>query len=136
MIGTSSAHSSSVTLLDAADVEIFASSHSSCLLIGPGPLVDDALAELTPYFRFPPAIVNGQRLHLPSPSSAATFVFRDVDALTASQQADVASWLEYPPGRVQVVSTASTPIWPAVQAGTFLATLYYRLNTLTIPLVT
>lgn len=127
---------SPVPLLDPDDVEAFATSHSSCLLIGPDPLVDDALTRLTPYFRYPPAIVSGRhRLNLPSPSRAATFIFRDVGALTASQQANVASWLESAPGRVQVVSTAPTPIWPAVQAQSFLASLYYRLNTLTFPLV-
>jgi transcriptional regulator of aromatic amino acid metabolism len=36
---------------------------------------------------------------------------------------------------VQVVSTAPTPLWPAVQDRSFLASLYYRLNTLTFPLV-
>jgi hypothetical protein len=136
MIGNRLGYLSPVSLLDPDDIEIFASSHSNCLLIGPDPQVDDALTELTPYFRYPPAIVSVQPLlDLPSPSRAATFVFRNVGMLTASQQADVASWLESAPGRVQVVSTAPTPLWPAVQARSFLASLYYRLNTLTFPLV-
>ncbi len=136
MIGNPLGYLSPVSLLDPDDIEIFASSHSNCLLIGPDPHVDDALTQLTPYFRYPPAIVCVRPLlDLPSPSRAATFVFRNVGTLTVSQQADVASWLESAPGRVQVVSTAPTPLWPAVQARSFLASLYYRLNTLTFPLV-
>jgi len=123
-------------LLDLDDIDNFATSHANCLLIGPDPLVDDALTQLRPYFKYPPAIISVRhRLDLPSPSSEATFVLRNVDTLTASQQATVASWLQSAPGRVQVVSTAPTPLWPAVQDRSFLASLYYRLNTLTFPLV-
>ena len=127
---------SPVPLLDFDDIDDFATSHANCLLIGPDPLVDDALSRLTPYFRYPPAIVSVRPLlDLPSPSRAATFVFRNVGTLTASQQTAVAAWLESAPGRVQVVSTAPTPLWPAVQDKSFLASLYYRLNTLTFSLV-
>jgi hypothetical protein len=136
MIGNRLGYLSPVPLLDPDDIEIFVTSHANCLLIGPDPQVDDALTQLTPYFRYRPAIVSVRHLlKLPSPSRAATFIFRNVGTLTASQQADVFSWLESAPGRVQVVSTAPTPLWPAVQDRSFLASLYYRLNTLTFPLV-
>ena len=136
MIGNRLGYLSPAPLLDPDDIEIFAASQSNCLLIGPDPLVDDALTQLTPYFRDSPAIVSVRHLlDLRSLPRAATFVFRNVGTLTPSQQADVASWLESAPGRVQVVSTAPMPIWPAVQARSFLASLYYRLNTLTFPLV-
>ena len=135
MIGDRLGHLTPV-LLDLDDIDNFATSHANCLLIGPDPLVDDALTQLRPYFKYPPAIISVRhRLDLPSPSSEATFVLRNVDTLTASQQATVASWLQSAPGRVQVVSTAPTPLWPAVQDRSFLASLYYRLNTLTFPLV-
>jgi hypothetical protein len=135
MIGDRLGHLTPV-LLDLDDIDNFATSHANCLLIGPDPLVDDALTQLTPYFKYPPALISVRhRLDLPSPSSEATFVLRNVDTLTASQQATVASWLQSAPGRVQVVSTAPTPLWPAVQDRSFLASLYYRLNTLTFPLV-
>ena len=135
MIGNPHGYLTPVPLFDLDDVDIFATSHSNCLLIGPDPLVDEALTWLTRYFRYPPAVVSVRHLRdLPSPSRAATFVLRNVGTLTASQQADVASWLESARGRVQVVSTAPTPLWPAVQDRSFLASLYYRLNTLTFPL--
>ena len=38
-------------------------------------------------------------------------------------------WLERATGRTQVVSTTSTSLLPRVQDGTFVDTLYYRLNT-------
>ena len=135
MIGDRLGHLTPV-LLDLDDIDNFATSHANCLLIGPDPLVDDALTQLRPYFKYPPALISVRhRLDLPSPSNEATFVLRNVDTLTASQQATVASWLQSAPGRVQVVSTAPTPLWPAVQDKSFLASLYYRLNTLTFPLV-
>ena len=136
MIGNPHGHLTPVPLLDLDDIDNFATSHANCLLIGPDPLVDDALTQLRPYFKYPPAIISVRhRLDLPSPSRAATFVLRNVDALTASQQSAVVSWLQSAPGRVQVVSTAPTPLWPAVQDKSFLASLYYRLNTLTFTLV-
>ena len=118
------------------DLRIIAASCSNCLLIGPDALVDDALTALEPLFRHAPVYLNGrQQLELPSSSREGTFVVRDVGELTASQQEALSSWIESAPGRFQVVSTAAAPIWPAVEARLFLASLYYRLNTMTIPLV-
>jgi DNA-binding NtrC family response regulator len=39
-------------------------------------------------------------------------------------------WLGEACGRTQTVATDARPLWPRIQAGTFLAGLYYRLNTI------
>ena len=123
-----------LALLDPCDLRIFASSHPNCLLIGPDAIVDDALTALKPFFRYTPAFLGREPIALPS-SCAATLVVRDVGDLTASQQAALSSWMECAPGRAQVISTTPTPIVSAVEARSFLASLYYRLNLLTITLV-
>ena len=121
-------------LLDSYELRIFALAHPNCLLIGPDALVDDAVTALKPLFRRAPLFIAGQPLDLPA-SPAGTFLVRDVGELNASQQAALSSWIECAPGRVQVISTTRRPLFPAVEASSFLASLYYRLNTLTISLV-
>lgn len=122
-------------LLDPDEFRIFATAHSNCLLIGPDALVEKALTALQPAFRHAPVFLDGrQLLEWPASSRAATFVVRDVGELSASQQQALSFRIEAMPDRLQVVSTAAAPIWPAVKARLFLRTLYYRLNTLTIPL--
>jgi len=117
------------------DLRLFATSRSNCLLIGPDALVDDALTALQPFFRHAPVFLDGRHLlELPSSSRAATFVVRHVGELNMSQQKALSSWIESAPSRVQVVSTSAGPIWPAVEGRPFLASLYYRLNTMTISL--
>jgi hypothetical protein len=74
-------------------------------------------------------------LQLPPPAArVGPMVFRDVDALTLEEQARLFEWLGLPKNRGQVVSTASLPLLPLVDAGAFDAALYYRLNTVYIEL--
>ena len=74
----------------------------------------------------------GERLPLPPPSEGGTLVIHDVGCLTADDQLRLLDWLERAAGRTQVVSTSSTPLLPRVNAGTFIDTLYYRLNTVCV----
>jgi hypothetical protein len=121
--------------LDRHDLHLFATARSNCLLIGPDARVVDALAALQPFFRHAPVFLDGRhRLELPRASRAATFVVRHVGDLNTSQQVAFSSWIESAPGRVQIVSTSAGPIWPAVEGRSFLASLYYRLNTMMISL--
>jgi hypothetical protein len=53
---------------------------------------------------------------------------RDVQDLTDAQQQQLLAWMERHPA-IQVISVASRPLYPLVEAGSFRATLYYRLNT-------
>ena len=126
-----------VSFLDRLDLRLFTTSRPNCLLIGPDALVDDALTALQPFFRHAPVFLDGRHLlELPPSSCGATFVVRHVGKLNTPQQGAFSSWIESAPSRVQIVSTSAGPIWPAVEGGSFLSSLYYRLNTMTISLGT
>ena len=53
---------------------------------------------------------------------------RDAQDLTDGQQEQLLAWMDRHPA-IQVISVASRPLYPLVTAGSFRATLYYRLNT-------
>ena len=74
----------------------------------------------------------GERLVLPQASQTGTLILRDVGALSLTDQRRLIDWLERSAGQTQVVSTTATPLMPLVQAGAFLARLYYRLNTVCV----
>jgi len=74
----------------------------------------------------------GERLVLPQASQTATLILRDVGALSLPDQRRLLAWLERAAGQTQVVSTTATSLLPLVQAGGFLARLYYRLNTVCV----
>ena len=78
----------------------------------------------------------GEHLTLPSPSDGGTLVIHDVGSLSADDQLRLLDWLERAEGRTQVVSTSSTPLLPRVASGTFIDTLYYRLNTVCVDVTT
>ena len=70
----------------------------------------------------------GQTLDLPTPGRASTLVLHDVNELTADEQRRVLDWLDQTGGRIRVVSTSRTSLWPQLKSGTFDDALYYRLN--------
>ena len=74
-------------------------------------------------------------LPLPPPSSqSGIVVLRDVEALKPQEQLGLLNWVDSARQRRQVISTASAPLLPLVEAGAFDAALYYRLNTVYIDL--
>jgi transcriptional regulator of acetoin/glycerol metabolism len=74
----------------------------------------------------------GERLVLPQAAQARTLILHDVGALPVAEQRRLIEWLEGSGGHTQVVSTTPIPLLPRVQAGEFLARLYYRLNTVCV----
>jgi transcriptional regulator of aromatic amino acid metabolism len=78
----------------------------------------------------------GEHLTLPSPSDGGTLVIHDVGSLSADDQLRLLDWLERAEGRTQVVSTSATQLLPRVESGTFIDTLYYRLNTVCVDVST
>jgi hypothetical protein len=64
----------------------------------------------------------------------STIVLRDLDALDADGQRQLFDWLDAPGTAQQIVSTASRPLLPLVNAGSFDRGLYYRLNTIYVRL--
>lgn len=74
----------------------------------------------------------GERLMLPQAAQTGTLMLHNVGDLSLHDQRYLIEWLERAAGQTQVVSTTLTPLLPLVQAGTFLARLYYRLNTVCV----
>jgi Sigma-54 interaction domain len=74
----------------------------------------------------------GQRLVLPPRGHVNTMILHDVGAMVYEDQLRLLDWLDTMQGRTQVVSTTSEPLLTRVRAGLFLATLYYRLNTVSV----
>jgi hypothetical protein len=77
----------------------------------------------------------GLCLVLPPETAPGTVVLHNVSALARDDQYRLLAWLEKAAGRAQVVSTTAEPLLPRVQSGTFLDTLYYRLNTVCVDAV-
>ena len=102
--------------------------HPNILLVGPAAFTAAALRIIEPLVQRPIAWwIPDQRRAVPAGGFATLFI-NGVDGADAEQQSHLCQWLDACPGRVQVVSTAVTPLFPLLQAGTFLDTLYYRLN--------
>ena len=95
---------------------------------------NEALAELLVAEVAQPIISwrPGEPLTLPQPAQARTLILHDVGALPLLEQRHLIDWLERGGGQTQVVSTTPTSLLPLVQAGAFLARLYYRLNTVCV----
>ena len=72
----------------------------------------------------------GERLLLPSVARGGTVVLHEVGSLSVDDQLQLLNWLEHAVARTQVISTTSRPLLPLVQAGSFIETLLYRLNTI------
>jgi hypothetical protein len=71
----------------------------------------------------------GQPFALPPAGRSGTLILRDVGALGPREQGELLEWLDRSNGTTQVISTTSLPILPRLRAGSFIDTLYYRLNT-------
>lgn len=67
------------------------------------------------------------RLQLPATPNG-TVVLQNVTALSLAQQIALNDWLADGCGDTQVISIATTPLWPLVLNGEFLEGLFYRLS--------
>jgi hypothetical protein len=74
----------------------------------------------------------GQRLVLPPVARLSTLILHEVGSMPFDDQRRLSDWLERAAGRTQVVSTARTSLFPHVEDGAFLDTLYYRLITVNV----
>jgi hypothetical protein len=65
---------------------------------------------------------------------SGTVVVHDVDTLDTLGQLRMSEQLAHGSASQQIISTASVPLFPLVEAGVFDGTLYYRLNTVYVRL--
>jgi hypothetical protein len=122
----------SLSLARAAHIDLRALGmpHVNLLLIGAEGVINNFLETLLMDLREP--ITHwcaGEPLVLPPVGRTGTVILHEVGALPLDDQRRLLRWLEIALGRMQVVSTTSASLLTRVQAGTFVDTLYYRLNT-------
>jgi hypothetical protein len=118
--------------IEGMDWRILLEAQPHTLLIGDE---DRVRSILTAYERYlaPPIVEWRPPTPLNAPPSG-TLVIWDVDRLSAPQQRSCLAWMDRHAAAVQVISVAPRTFLPLVQARAFLPELYYRLNTVCLPL--
>jgi hypothetical protein len=108
------------------DWAVLTTSQPNVLLVGPEVLTSEFVDALLPTFRQPVVHWRGAS-QLSTATRPGTLILPDADRLTPDDQRRLDNWIAevFP---MQVVSVASTPLYPLVERGQFLASLYYRLN--------
>src|SRR5258708_26556355 len=99
------------------------------LLVGPDAITSQVLDAFQPVFRLPIARCQATALPL-SARVEGTLIIEHLDRMNLASQRRLLEWIDAGTGSLQVVTTACCPLFPLVDAGRFLATLYYRLNVL------
>jgi hypothetical protein len=97
---------------------------ANLLVVGRPELERDLRAMLEERLAAPLHVIDGAPGALPP---GGTILFRGIDRLNHPAQHAVLAWLDG--SDVQVISMIASPLYPRVLAGSFLASLYYRLNT-------
>ena len=113
-----------------AECDLVIETRCNLLLVGSLAATNEMLAALKPHLRAPLRQCKPKAgVPVPEPREG-TLVLLDVARLDGKQQSRLFQWLDRfdERRRVQVVATASEPLFSLVEAGTFLADLYYRLN--------
>lgn len=101
--------------------------HPNVLVVDPDPDARTRTVEAILEHSLPP-VWRCERASLCLPSEAVgTLVVPDANRLTADEQRELLVWAESHRG-TQIVSVSPAPLYPAVEEGTFLDRLYYRLN--------
>lgn len=116
--------------LDRLDWDTIITVRQNVLLYGAPSALDAVLAALRPYLCEP--------IHRWAPHTepclphfvAGTLVLEQATACQQVQQQALWEWLNEADRRVQVITTTDQPLFDLVERGDFLASLYYRLNTL------
>ena len=71
---------------------------------------------------------GGLPLVVPPSEPVSTVILHDAAVLSPGEQQMLSDWLSLETCRTRVVTTSSVPLFPLVESGAFMATLYYRLN--------
>ena len=103
------------------------------LFIGTDEEVNHVLNTLGASFHAPITCSHAGTLTLP-PQRGGTLVIRDAIAMSAGDQHRLLEWLATRDPLTQVITTSDCAVFPWVQRGIFLESLYYLLNVMTIVL--
>jgi sigma-54-interacting transcriptional regulator len=100
---------------------------ANALIIGDQLAVLRVLGIVWPSLKKSVRWVEGTRMSLPR-ECGGTLILEEGDRLSERDQTDLLGWLNDHGRSVRVLTTASRPLFPLVEAGSFLDSLYYRLN--------
>jgi hypothetical protein len=104
---------------------------ANVLLVGSDSVLETTVDALRPDLRQPIEVWHpALRLVLPPVAGTGTLILLDVHAMPRHDQRRLCDWLEVAVGRTRVVSTTQQPLFRLLETGTFMETLYYRLNVL------
>jgi hypothetical protein len=109
------------------DTDSLAQSRANALIIGDHLAVLRLLSIIWPSLKKSVRWVDGTKLSLPLDPDG-TLILEEGDRLSERDQADLLEWLNDHGQSVRVLTTCSRPLFPLVEAGSFLESLYYRLN--------
>ena len=108
---------------------VLTTAHPNVLLVGPDAQTSEFVEALTSHLNAPVARCRAGVDPLPASRPGGTLVLQDADRLASHEQRQLDLWLSGTQP-LQLVTIASTALYPMVEEGSFLATLYYRLNVL------
>ena len=115
------------------DVWLALSTHTNLLLVGTASRVDAIIAAISEDLAEPRATWSPpHEMRLPR-RPVSTLLLRNVDELSAADQVRLDRWLMHAARRPQIISTCHESFMHQVDTGRFVPALYYRLNTITVP---
>jgi hypothetical protein len=112
--------------LTVEDARMLTNSHPNVVLLGLSQTTEAVVRALTPYLR-PPVQSLERSTSFPN-LPQGTLILRELETLDWQAQHQLLRWLDGPGADTQVITLTSAPLYPRVTQGTFLDTLYYRLN--------
>jgi hypothetical protein len=115
--------------ISAPDWSALLASDANAVVVGADPAIVRLWTAVWSTLHKPVCWVESGRLWLP-PQLAGTLVLRNVNDLVRHDQARLLDWLSQDGRSVRVLASTPRSLFPDVEAGAFLDSLYYRLNTL------
>jgi hypothetical protein len=109
------------------DAHTLAATHANGVLIGDPFVLRGLLGTVWPLLKKSVVWIDSARLSLPI-ESCGTLILEEAHRLSEPDQAHLLAWLNDGGRMVQVLTTSSRPLFPLVEAASFLEPLYYRLN--------
>jgi sigma-54-interacting transcriptional regulator len=109
------------------DAYSLAKSRANALIIGDHVAVLRVLGIVWPSLKKSVRWVEATRLSLPL-EFGGTLILEEGDRLIERDQTALLGWLNDHGRSARVLTTSSRPLFPLVEAGSFLDSLYYRLN--------
>jgi len=113
----------------AADWDLVSTSAVNVLLMGKSATTGAFVVAMRPHLVDPVVSIDCRDgLNLSSLPSRGTVILSDVEELALEDQQRLNAWLTAAEHRPRVISTSRASLFPMIEAGMFVDSLYYRLN--------